>query len=115
MDQENGWKDLVQRLHNLFGKADSSPATEEIRKILTNKTAANIGLAIEELQPEQAKLVFGCLDDTLAADVLAKLDPETTTLIVDSLLYQGSVDVPAGQKSGRRDGHRCRNHCWHCG
>src|SRR5579875_3384187 len=85
MPQELEWKELSKRLNALFAKPESKPEKEDIKNALGNESAVNIALAMEELKPEQAVVVFETLDKQTGADVLAKLDPEYTKIVATKL------------------------------
>ena len=76
MPQEPVWKELVERLNALFENKEESPKPDAIRKVLSDEPAANIALAIEEMEPENALTVFKSLEKSLQAEVLPKLDSE---------------------------------------
>jgi magnesium transporter len=85
MSPKPDWKDLAKRLNAIFEKPDRNPQAEAFRDILHDRPAADIALAMEELNPEQSVILFEALDRPVATDVLSKLEPERRKEVLSRL------------------------------
>lgn len=85
MTGESRWKELLARLNLALRKQEKGSATESLRNELRGQPPADIALAMEELESEQAARLFGTLDSPRAAEVLAKLGPELAREIIGQL------------------------------
>ena len=71
----NEWKEIAGRLEALF-KKKASPEARLILEIVQNRSSENIALALENLEREQAILVFKQINHKDAPGLLAKLNYE---------------------------------------
>lgn len=76
MSEEIHWRGLLAEIEQAFGTLQEHP--DALRSILQDEQCADIALAMEELDPEKAALIFALLDDARAAQVLGCLGPEST-------------------------------------
>lgn len=80
--QEANWKNLVTRLNTLLQNTAGNESLDALKGVLHDESSADIALAMEELTTEQAICIFDALDDAIATEVLAKLEPERTNEIL---------------------------------
>lgn len=85
MTKEPDWKELVDSLKSLFEDENNLPESDAICSLLADEAAADIALAIEELEPEQAIQVFHCLNRSMARDVLMKIEPDLAKSLTKEL------------------------------
>jgi magnesium transporter len=75
MDEAN-WKDLAERLKTLFADPECKPKSQTLYEAVTNEPTANIALAMEELNEDQAACLFESLDASRSAEVLSMVSPD---------------------------------------
>jgi magnesium transporter len=83
MNDRSQFEDLLQRLQDAMAREPRD--TEAIGRLLGNQQAADIALAIEELDVDGARQAFATLPVECGASVLSMLAPELTRSIVEQL------------------------------
>jgi len=91
MSEEAKWKELAKQISDLItneNKEKKEDQTKEesistLKNLLQSETAADIALALEELDPKDSPFVFEALDRSTTTEVLSKLEPERTNKILE--------------------------------
>lgn len=81
----NRWQVLLEELRTALAKEHCEP---ELKQLLEPEEPADIALAMEELETNEAQRVFATLDVDRAATVLAMLGPELTRDVAN--MFDGS-------------------------
>jgi magnesium transporter len=89
MKNDHSWKELAGRLKSLYEKKQDSGNVDEknskLRELFKNCDAANIALAIEDLETANAITTFKAVPASISADVLALIDPQLAEKILKHL------------------------------
>ena len=84
MKTEHAWKELSGRLKSMFEKKEK-PTSSELTELFQNCDAQNIALAIEDLETENAIMVFKAIPHSFSPEVLALIGPDLTEKILKHL------------------------------
>jgi len=82
MSKDSQWKELKEDLTSALHETGNRPENQELKCILQNHSSADIALALEELEADQAIIVFEALEKSVSIEVLAKMEPERTNEIL---------------------------------
>ena|SRR6185437_4018117 len=84
MKTEHAWKELSGRLKSMFEKKEK-PTSSELTKLFQNCDPQNMALAIEDLETENAIIVFKAIPNSFSPEVLALINPDLTEKILKHL------------------------------
>lgn len=85
MNEIPDWKKVAEQLEPLFANEEVMPEPETVCKILKEESPANIALAMEEFDADDAAYIFNCLDEEIKTDILVKLAPGIATRVLNEL------------------------------
>lgn len=84
MKTDYAWKELSGRLKSMFEKKEK-PTLSELTELFQNCDAQNMALAIEDLETENAIMVFKAIPHSFSPEVLALIGPDLTEKILKHL------------------------------
>ena len=84
MKTDYAWKELSGRLKSAFEKKEK-PTSSELTELVQNCDAQNMALAIEDLETENAIMVFKAVPHSFSSDVLALIGPDLTEKVLKHL------------------------------